>query len=328
MVLAGLALLLGGGEGLVRGGVALATRMRLPMAVVGAVVLGFGTSMPEMLTSVSAALAGSPGIAIGNVLGSNIANILLILGVAAVIAPVPAGLAGSEDRLWLAIATALGLGAVAIGATVGRVEGAALLAILAIYIWRQLGRDDAVEALPPIGGMGAGMIALTILGGLATLIAGAWLLVEGATGIARALGISETVIGLTIVAVGTSLPELATSVIAARRGEAGLALGKYPRLERVQPPRHPRVLTAVIVADPRCRRACRSWTLPRVAGQRRCCWRAGCRADRAGRGPRVSGALRGLHGVARARRCLIFLGKSPRHPCQTAAPPCGMVRLA
>jgi len=225
MVLAGLALLLGGGEGLVRGGVALATRMRLPMAVVGAVVLGFGTSMPEMLTSVSAALAGSPGIAIGNVLGSNIANILLILGVAAVIAPVPAGLAGSEDRLWLAIATALGLGAVAIGATVGRVEGAALLAILAIYIWRQLGRDDAVEALPPIGGMGAGMIALTILGGLATLIAGAWLLVEGATGIARALGISETVIGLTIVAVGTSLPELATSVIAARRGEAGLALG-------------------------------------------------------------------------------------------------------
>jgi cation:H+ antiporter len=114
---------------------------------------------------------------------------------------------------------------VAIGATVGRVEGAALLAMLAIYIWRQLGRDAAVEALPPIGGMGGGMIALFILGGLATLIAGAWLLVEGATGIARALGISETVIGLTIVAVGTSLPELATSVIAARRGEAGLALG-------------------------------------------------------------------------------------------------------
>jgi cation:H+ antiporter len=225
MVAAGLALLLGGGEGLVRGGVALATRMRLPMAVVGAVVLGFGTSMPEMLTSVSAALAGAPGIAIGNVLGSNIANILLILGLAAVIAPVPAGVAGGEDRAWLAVATAMGLAVIVIGASVGRGEGALLLAALAVYIWRQLGRDDAAEPVPQIPGMGAAKIALFILGGLATLIAGAWLLVEGATGIARALGISETVIGLTVVAVGTSLPELATSVIAARRGEAGLALG-------------------------------------------------------------------------------------------------------
>jgi cation:H+ antiporter len=220
----GLALLLGGGEGLVRGGVALATRMRLPMAVVGAVVLGFGTSMPEMLTSVSAALAGAPGIAIGNVLGSNIANILLILGIAALIAPVTAEAAGMEDRVWLLVATVMGIGVIVIGATVGRVEGAILLAALAVYIWRQLTRDAAMEPVPEIG-MGAPMIALFILGGLATLIAGAWLLVEGATGIARAIGISETVIGLTVVAVGTSLPELATSIIAARRGEAGLALG-------------------------------------------------------------------------------------------------------
>ena len=94
MMVAGLAMLLVGGEGLVRGAVAFATRMRLPMAVVGAVVLGFGTSMPEMLTSLSAALAGAPGIAIGNVLGSNIANIALILGVAAVIA-----MLASEDGI-------------------------------------------------------------------------------------------------------------------------------------------------------------------------------------------------------------------------------------
>jgi cation:H+ antiporter len=225
MVLVGLALLLGGGEGLVRGAVALATRMRLPMAVVGAVVLGFGTSMPEMLTSLSAALAGAPGIAIGNVLGSNIANVLLILGLTAVIAPVPAGAAGIEDRVWLAIATVLGLALIGIGVSVGRIEGAILLAALSIYIWRALSRDDVVEPVPEIAGLGAGRIALFLIGGLATLVAGAWLLVEGATGIARALGIGETVIGLTIVAVGTSLPELATSVIAARRGEAGLALG-------------------------------------------------------------------------------------------------------
>ena len=106
MMVAGLVMLLVGGEGLVRGAVAFATRMRLPMAVVGAVVLGFGTSMPEMLTSLSAALAGAPGIAIGNVLGSNIANIALILGVAAVIAAIPADTAAFEDRLWLIVASA------------------------------------------------------------------------------------------------------------------------------------------------------------------------------------------------------------------------------
>ncbi len=225
MVLAGLALLLGGGEGLVRGAVALATRMQLPMAVVGAVVLGFGTSMPEMLTSLSAALAGAPGIAIGNVLGSNIANILLILGLAAVIAPVPAGVAGVEDRAWLAVATVFGIAVIVLGVAVGRVEGVILLGALAVYIWRALSRDAAMEPVPEIAGLGTGKIAGLLVLGLAALIGGAWLLVEGATGIARALGIGETVIGLTVVAVGTSLPELATSVIAARRGQAGLALG-------------------------------------------------------------------------------------------------------
>jgi cation:H+ antiporter len=225
MMAAGLVLLLGGGEGLVRGAVAFATRMRLPMAVVGAVVLGFGTSMPEMLTSLSAALAGAPGIAIGNVMGSNIANILLILGIAALIAPVRADAAPNEDRVWLAAATALGIGAIVVGATVGRVEGAILLLALAVYLWRALTRDAGGEAVPIIPDMGPLRMALFLLGGLVALIAGAWLLVEGATGIATALGISETVIGLTIVAVGTSLPELATSVAAARKGEAELALG-------------------------------------------------------------------------------------------------------
>ncbi|MBF9047709.1 calcium/sodium antiporter [Rhodobacterales bacterium LSUCC0031] len=225
MIVAGLALLLGGGEGLVRGAVAFATRMRLPMAVVGAVVLGFGTSMPEMLTSLSAALAGAPGIAIGNVLGSNIANIALILGLAAVIAAIPADAADAEDRLWLIVATVMGLAVILIGTSIARVEGAILLGGLAIYLWRALRRDAAKEPVPEIPDMGAAMISAFLLGGLGTLIAGAWLLVEGATGIARGLGVSETLIGLTIVAVGTSLPELATSVIAARRGEAGLALG-------------------------------------------------------------------------------------------------------
>ena len=225
MMVAGLAMLLVGGEGLVRGAVAFATRMRLPMAVVGAVVLGFGTSMPEMLTSLSAALSGAPGIAIGNVLGSNIANIILILGVAAVIAAIPTDTAETEDRVWLVVATVLGIGVIMIGADIGRIEGMILLGALAVYLWRALGRDAAMEPVPEVVQMGPGMIALYLLVGLGILVSGAWLLVEGATGIARAFGVSETLIGLTIVAVGTSLPELATSIIAARRGEAGLALG-------------------------------------------------------------------------------------------------------
>ena len=225
MMVAGLAMLLVGGEGLVRGAVAFATRMRLPMAVVGAVVLGFGTSMPEMLTSLSAALSGAPGIAIGNVLGSNIANIVLILGVAAVIAAIPTDTAETEDRVWLVLATVLGIGVIMIGADIGRIEGMILLGALAVYLWRALGRDAAMEPVPEVVQMGPGMIALYLLVGLGILVSGAWLLVEGATGIARAFGVSETLIGLTIVAVGTSLPELATSIIAARRGEAGLALG-------------------------------------------------------------------------------------------------------
>jgi len=225
MMAVGLVLLLGGGEALVRGGVAFATRMRLPMAVVGAVVLGFGTSMPELLTSLSAAWSGAPGIAVGNVVGSNIANILLILGVAALIAVVSGDTATAEDRLWLMAATALGFGLLVLRATLGRVEGAALLAALALYIWRSLSRDSAMEPVPVIEGMAGWRIGAFLFLGLGALMAGAQLLVTGATGIARGLGVSETVIGLTVVAVGTSLPELATSVTAARRGEAGLALG-------------------------------------------------------------------------------------------------------
>jgi cation:H+ antiporter len=172
MMVGGLVLLLGGGEGLVRGGVAFATRMRLPMAVVGAVVLGFGTSMPELLTSLSAAWAGAPGIAVGNVVGSNIANILLILGCPAVIAAVPAETATAEDRLWLLVATVLGLAVLVLSPVMGRVEGAILLAALALYIWRALSRDSGMEPVPGIEGMAGWRIAGLIVVGLGALMAG------------------------------------------------------------------------------------------------------------------------------------------------------------
>jgi cation:H+ antiporter len=182
MIVSGLVLLLGGGEGLVRGGVAFATRMRLPMAVVGAVVLGFGTSMPELLTSLSAAWAGAPGIAVGNVVGSNIANILLILGISAVIAVVPGNATAPEDRLWLLAATVAALGhaeprapcsAGLRGDPAGRTRALHLAA---------LSQEGAAEPVPEDRGHGGLADRGLILVGLGALMAGAWLLVTGATG--------------------------------------------------------------------------------------------------------------------------------------------------
>ncbi|WP_316015652.1 calcium/sodium antiporter [Roseobacter sp. HKCCA0434] len=226
LVAAGLALLLVGGEVLVRGAVALATRLGVPALLVGLLIVGFGTSMPELLTSVQAALAGAPGIAVGNVVGSNIANILLILGAAALVAPLPLP-STALDRAALA-GSAL-LGALALwngeaGRGVGLLLLAALAAYLATAIWlARRGRLEIVTAQAP--GDPAWRIALNLALGLGGLLLGAQLLIRGAVEIAESLGVSQTVIGLTIVAVGTSLPELAASLVSARRGQPELAVG-------------------------------------------------------------------------------------------------------
>jgi len=222
MLLGGLALLLGGGEVLVRGGVGLAARLGWSPAVIGAVVLGFGTSTPELMTSLQAAWQGSPGIAVGNVVGSNIANILLVLGSAAVLAPV----AAQPRRTEWALLAATGLGVVLLlGDRLGRVEGLLLLSGLAAYIWVSIRKNDIEEVDLPGQAMPLVRAMLYAIGGIAVLMLGASLLVAGATDIALALGVPETVIGLTLVAVGTSLPELATSLVAAWRGHGQMALG-------------------------------------------------------------------------------------------------------
>lgn len=223
-VATGLALLLLGGHWLVQSGVALAHHLRLPGVVVGAVILGFGTSLPELLTSVFAALSGAPGIAVGNVMGSNIANILLILAVAVLIAPIAARTAPRSDLLALLAVTGLGLVVMWPGQSLGRLAGLGLIALLVGYvIWSVRKDPDAVqfEQVDLTRLKALGLLAV----GFAGLLGGASLLVEGATNLARAAGIRETVIGLTLVAIGTSLPELVTSIIAARRGQSGLALG-------------------------------------------------------------------------------------------------------
>ena len=226
LTLGGLAALLAGGEFLVGGAVALAARAGISPMIIGLTLVGFGTSAPELVTSLQAAFSGSDGIAIGNVVGSNIANVLLILGIAAVVRPMVVDRASLPSNiLWLGTATAL---AVALGLLdgFGRLAGIVLLLGLTAFLVVQFRAARAApegEAQPVT--LSVPRASLTFLGGLILTLLGARWLVAGATGIARDFGVPETVIGLTLVAVGTSLPELVTSVAAARRGQGDVALG-------------------------------------------------------------------------------------------------------
>lgn len=223
LIVVGLAGLFLGGEALVRGASGLAARLGLPPLLIGLTVVGFGTSMPELLVSVDAALRGVPAIAIGNVLGSNIANILLILGLSALVWPM-AVTGGLRRDLAVMLAAAVALAPLFALGEMGRLAGGVLVAGLAAYLWAAFRSPGAVEpeAFAPLSVPRALLIAGL---GLVALVAGARFLVDGAVGIARAAGLSEAFIGLSIVAVGTSLPELATSVIAALRRQSALAIG-------------------------------------------------------------------------------------------------------
>ncbi|WP_439120699.1 calcium/sodium antiporter [Marivita sp.] len=225
LVAFGLVALLAGGDLLVRGAVGVARRFGVSPLVIGLTLVGFGTSAPELVTSLSAALAGAPAIALGNVVGSNIANILLILGVAALIRPVAAQMAGlPREAAWVG-GSALALAALAVSGQIPTWSGVCLIGFLGFYLWgafrsSSVPSDDLSIPTDPLP-----KAATLLVIGLALTIGGAIALVDGATGIARAYGVPEAVIGLTLVAVGTSLPELATTVMAARRGQSDVALG-------------------------------------------------------------------------------------------------------
>ncbi|MCK7615688.1 calcium/sodium antiporter [Roseibium sediminicola] len=237
-ILLGLALLVAGGDLLVRGSVGLAQRFGISELLIGLVLVGFGTSTPELMTSVLAALNGSPGIAVGNVAGSNIANILLILGLTALIFPLrvePAALLRDGPANALA---ALAFAGLALTGLIGREAGLALLLALAAYLvitYRMekgqkspaavLHRSETDLVIPEPKPSNLPLNLVMAFGGLAMILAGAHFLVSGATTFARAAGISDAVIGVTIVAVGTSLPELVTSVIAALKRQTDIALG-------------------------------------------------------------------------------------------------------
>ena len=227
LIAAGLALLVLGGHLLVKGAVNLALKLGITPLVVGLTVVAFGTSAPELLVSLSAALKGSSGIAMGNVVGSNIANVLVILGVASLVSVIVTRGHDLRESWAMMIAASVLLIALAMTGEIGRLEGIILLLALGATLWRQLasGRVEDTDLEGAELGASWAKIGLWLAGGLVALPLGANMLVNGATEIARAAGISETVIGLTLVAIGTSLPELAASVASALKGRADMALG-------------------------------------------------------------------------------------------------------
>lgn len=228
MVAGGLVLLIFAGDALVKGAVNLALRLGIPALVVSLTVVAFGTSAPELLVSVQAILDGAPGLALGNVVGSNTANVLMVLGVPALIAAM--GTKAHDvrrDYAFMMGGTALFLVLAFVGGGLSGLDGlillVALAAILVTTFVMSRGADVEVEGADE--GFATWKIALYLLAGLIGLPLGANLLVSGATDIAKAFGVSDAVIGLTLVAIGTSLPELATTVMAAIRRHADVALG-------------------------------------------------------------------------------------------------------
>ncbi len=225
-----------GGDVLVRGAVGIADRLHVSRLLTGLIIVGFGTSMPELAASLNAALSGSPGIAVGNVVGSNIANVLLILGLTALICPLSSDAQTfKRDAPVLAFAT-LVFCIFAWHGTMGRALGSGLVTGLALYIFltfrqeRTLEDKQAQVHADQAGIMGSDLgglclnIALTGAG-IAMVVLGALWTIDGAVVIARTFEVPETIIGLTVVAIGTSLPELATSTMAAMRREVDIAFG-------------------------------------------------------------------------------------------------------
>ncbi|MBQ9578275.1 MAG: calcium/sodium antiporter, partial [Ottowia sp.] len=231
-VIAGLVLLVWSADRFVDGSAGTARHFGMPPLLIGMVIVGFGTSAPEMVVSALAAWQGNAGIALGNAYGSNICNIALILGVTALISPIAVRSQVLRKELpLLAAVTALAAWQLADG-MVSRADAAVLLVVFAVLvgwsIWQGVRQgDDALadDVAQAPGAIPLGRAVFWMLAGLVLLVASSRLLVWGAVEIARAFGVGDVIIGLTIVAVGTSLPELASSVIAARKGEHDIALG-------------------------------------------------------------------------------------------------------
>lgn len=233
-IVAGFALLVWSADKFVEGAASTAKHLGMPTLLIGILIVGFGTSAPEMVVSAIAAMEGNPALALGNALGSNIVNIALILGVTALIAPIAVHSSIVRKELPLLLAIVLFAGVLLYDDTLSLLEGLLLLggffALVAWSVYSALkGKGDALEGemeeelIEHAMSLKTGIMWLAI--GLVLLIGSSRILVWGAVGVAHEFGVSDLIIGLTIVALGTSLPELAASVIAARKGEHDIAIG-------------------------------------------------------------------------------------------------------
>lgn len=233
ILIIGFLMLIKGADFFVDGSSSIAKKLRIPDIIVGLTIVAMGTSAPELAVSVSAALGGSSDISLGNVVGSNLLNILIILGLSAVIVPlsVDKSMFRRDFPMLLITAVVLPLICVISGNTAGRIGGIIMLVLFAVYMFMTIksavdyrkngeaSEEENIKVLPWWKSI------LYTIGGAIIIVIGGNLSVDSATEIARQLGISEAIIGLTVVALGTSLPELVTSVIAARKGNSDIALG-------------------------------------------------------------------------------------------------------
>lgn len=223
-IIIGALLVIKGADWLTSGSVAVAMRLGVSQMVIGLTIVAMGTSMPEFCVSLVSAIHQSPGLAIGNIVGSNIFNAMFIVGITAMVAPMAISHTTIKRDVPVAVLASVVLAALCADGLLSRLDAALLFAMFVIYMWLTL-RNARQEADDSPTSMSIIKSVVFILLGLAGLVFGSNIFVSGATGIARSLGVSDAVIGLTIVAGGTSLPELATSVVAARKGNSAIAIG-------------------------------------------------------------------------------------------------------
>jgi len=234
-IVIGVVLVLWGADRLTDGAVGIATRLNIPQIVIGLTIVAMGTSMPEFCVSLVSALKGTADLAVGNVVGSNVFNALLIVGVTALVAPMTILRQTVRKDIPFALVASMLLVLMCLDGTLSRIDALVLLALFGFFMYvtlqaglsakkadKQDASDEPAEAQAPMSWLRAGLF---IIIGLGCLIGGSNLFVGGATAVATELGISDAVVGLTVVAMGTSLPELATSVVAARKGNSGIAIG-------------------------------------------------------------------------------------------------------
>ena len=228
LIVAGIFLVLRGAERMTDGAVALAQRMMIPQMVIGLTIVACGTSMPEFFVSLTSAIHGSADMAIGNVVGSNIFNTLFIVGVAAVVAPMIIARSTVRKDIPVAFMSSILLGVMCLDGVISRIDAAIMFVCFLLfmaYTIRSARKGEVEVSEEEQKGYGTGKSVFLIIYGLALLIVGSNIFVDAATFVARTFGVSDAVIGLTIVACGTSMPELATSVVAAKNGQSALAIG-------------------------------------------------------------------------------------------------------